>query len=114
MWDNLFKKQICNYVLVKGLPSYVWWLKIDVIMYLLQYIRVLPEGAQCQEDGPFFPTTPRYVIQNGLSINQDILKAPDWIVILCIMVAVLLVMALLIIALVSLYMYYFLKNCIST
>ena len=44
-----------------------------------QYIRVMAEGAQCAEDGPFFPTTPRYVIQSGMGPNRNILVSPDWL-----------------------------------
>lgn len=61
----------------------------------------MAQNAKCTEDGPFFPTTPRYVTQNGIAINQDILKEPDWLVILLLLLAVLLVMILIILALVN-------------
>lgn len=64
-------------------------------------MRVLSEDAQCTEVGPFFPTTARYVIQNGFSLDQDILQAPDWLVILLLFVAILLAICIVIIALVS-------------
>ena len=61
----------------------------------------MTESAQCTENGPFFPTTPRYVTQNGIAIDQDVLKEPDWLVILLLLAAVLLVMVIIILALVS-------------
>ncbi|XP_062464681.1 uncharacterized protein LOC134158598 isoform X3 [Pezoporus occidentalis] len=42
------------------------------------YIRVMPLGGQCYEEGPFFPTTPRYAVQVGIAKNQDLLLKPDW------------------------------------
>jgi len=57
-------------------------------------------NAQCSEDGPFFPTTPRYVIQNGMSVEQDILQSPDWVLIALMCVAILLTVIVVIIALV--------------
>lgn len=71
------------------------------IILFQQYIRVMAQNAQCSEDGPFFPTTPRYIIQNGMSIEQDILQSPDWILIAIMCVAVLLTVIIIIIALVS-------------
>ena len=68
---------------------------------LLQYVRVMSQDAQCTEEGPFFPATSRYIIQNGMSIDQDILKSPDWLVILLLLAAVFLVLILLILTLVS-------------
>lgn len=46
-----------------------------------QYIRVMAKGAQCGEDGPFFATTPRSVIQNGIAIDSQIMITPDWLLI---------------------------------
>ena len=63
-------------------------------------MRVLAEDAQCTETGPFFPTTTRYVIQNGFSLDQDILQAPDWLVILLLFVALILAFCIIVIALV--------------
>ena len=51
------------------------------IVSLLQYVRVMAEGAQCIENGPFFATTPRVVIQNGIAISRDIVIMPDWVLI---------------------------------
>ncbi|CAM4698898.1 unnamed protein product [Caretta caretta] len=42
------------------------------------YIRVMPYGGQCYEDGPFFPTTPRHVIQVGIARIPNLLLKPDW------------------------------------
>lgn len=47
----------------------------------LQLVRVMAKGAQCAEDGPFFSTTPRVVIQNGIAISRDIVIMPDWVLI---------------------------------
>lgn len=58
-------------------------------------------GAQCAEDGPFFATTPRSVIQNGMAISQDILIMPDWLLIGLMMACLLLLMIILVIGLVS-------------
>lgn len=58
-------------------------------------------GAQCAEDGPFFATTPRSVIQNGMAISQDILIMPDWLLIGLMMASLLLLMIILVIGLVS-------------
>lgn len=59
-------------------------------------------GAQCAEDGPFFSTTPRSVIQNGMAISQDILIMPDWLLIGLMMASLLLLMIILVIGLVRL------------
>lgn len=58
-------------------------------------------GAQCAENGPFFSTTPRAVIQNGMAISQDILIMPDWLLIGLMMASFLLLMVILVIGLVS-------------
>ncbi|XP_039352856.1 uncharacterized protein LOC120375904 [Mauremys reevesii] len=42
------------------------------------YVRVMPHGGQCYEDGPFFPTTPRHVIQVGIARIPNLLLKPDW------------------------------------
>ena len=66
-----------------------------------QYIRTMEEDVSCTEDGPFFPPTPRYIVQNGFGVKQDLLKSPDWIVIAAMLIALILSMSILIIALVS-------------
>ncbi|CAB4034339.1 Hypothetical predicted protein, partial [Paramuricea clavata] len=63
------------------------------------YVRVMARGAQCAEDGPFFSTTPRSVIQNGMAISQDILIMPDWLLIGLMMASLLLLMIILVIGL---------------
>lgn len=57
-------------------------------------------GAQCAEDGPFFSTTPRAVIQNGMALSQDIVIMPDWLLIGLMMASLLLLMVVLVIGLV--------------
>ena len=57
-------------------------------------------GAQCAENGPFFSTTPRAVIQNGMAISQDILIMPDWLLIGLMMASLLLLTIILVIGLV--------------
>ena len=59
----------------------------------------MAENAQCSESGPFFPSTPRYIIQNGIALESGILLAPDWLTIglvlgLCVLLSILLVIAL--------------------
>lgn len=68
----------------------------------MQYVKVMDKNTQCSEDGPFFPTTSRYLIQNGISIEQDILKSPDWVLIAILCAAFLLTLIIIVIALVSL------------
>lgn len=38
----------------------------------------MPLGGQCYEEGPFFPTTPRYAVQVGIAKKRDLLLKPDW------------------------------------
>lgn len=38
----------------------------------------MPPGGQCYEEGPFFPTTPRYAVQVGMAKNRELLLKPDW------------------------------------
>ena len=59
-------------------------------------------GAQCGEDGPFFPTTPRIVIQNGIAIDTTILITPDWLLIGLMLGCCFVVILILVLALVSL------------
>lgn len=44
----------------------------------MKYVRVMPLGGQCYEEGPFFPTTPRYAVQVGIAKKPDLLLKPDW------------------------------------
>ena len=67
----------------------------------LQLVRVMAKGAQCAEDGPFFATTPRVVIQNGIAISRDIVIMPDWVIIGAMLGSFALLMVILVIGLVS-------------
>ncbi|XP_067826820.1 uncharacterized protein [Heptranchias perlo] len=51
------------------------------------YVRVMPVGGQCYEDGPFFPTTPRYIIRTGISRTPDLRLKPNWLVICSLLIA---------------------------
>ena len=66
-----------------------------------QYVKVMAQNAQCTEDGPFFPPTARYLIQNGMSLDRNILQSPDWIVMVVLMAALILLCVVIMIALVS-------------
>ena len=61
----------------------------------------MAKGAQCAENGPFFSTTPRVVIQNGIGINSDILIMPDWVLIGAMLGSFVLLMVILVLGLVS-------------
>ena len=61
----------------------------------------MAKGAQCAEDGPFFSTTPRVVIQNGIAISSDILIMPDWVLIGAMLGSFVLLMVILVLGLVS-------------
>ena len=61
----------------------------------------MAEGAQCAENGPFFPTTPRIVIQSGIGPNRNILITPDWLYIGLMLGSFFLLVILLALALVS-------------
>lgn len=69
---------------------------------MLQFVRVMAKGADCAENGPFFPTTPRNVIQNGIAIARDIVVMPDWVLIGAMLGSFALLMIILVIGLVSL------------
>ncbi|XP_043532347.1 uncharacterized protein LOC122540546 [Chiloscyllium plagiosum] len=51
------------------------------------YIRVMPVGGQCYEEGPFFPTTARNMIRIGISRSPDLLLKPDWLLISSLLLA---------------------------
>ncbi|KAJ7418431.1 hypothetical protein BTVI_29285 [Pitangus sulphuratus] len=42
------------------------------------YVRVMPLGGQCYEEGPFLPTTPRFAVQVGIARKRELLLKPDW------------------------------------
>ncbi|KAM4652070.1 uncharacterized protein O3C94_014406 [Discoglossus pictus] len=56
----------------------VYVIKLSSNPYKMMYIRVMPIGGQCYEDGPFFPTAPRHVIRNGIARMSPPLLKPDW------------------------------------
>ena len=62
----------------------------------------MAEGGTCTERGPFFPQTPLYLIQSGVSIRSDILLEPDWVLIGVLVAAS---VATIIILLVALYLF---------
>ena len=76
------------------------WLILAALSFL-QLVRVMAKGAQCAEDGPFFATTPRVVIQNGIAISRDIVIMPDWVLIGAMLGSFALLMVILVIGLVS-------------
>lgn len=51
---------------------------LSIYAHFIKYVRVMPLGGQCYEEGPFFPTTPRYAVQVGIAKNRDLLLKPDW------------------------------------
>ncbi|KAL7981601.1 hypothetical protein Chor_005689 [Crotalus horridus] len=38
----------------------------------------MPFGGQCYEEGPFYPTSPGYVVQVGIAKIPDLVLKPDW------------------------------------
>ncbi|KAM4016320.1 uncharacterized protein ACNLHF_002692 isoform 2-T2 [Anomaloglossus baeobatrachus] len=56
----------------------VYVMKLSNNPHKKMYIRVMLVGGQCYEEGPFFPTTPRHVIRNGIGQMPPILLKPDW------------------------------------
>lgn len=58
--------------------NHLQWQWLVFLLLFIKYIRVLPPGGQCYEEGPFFPTTPRYAVQVGIARKQDLLLKPDW------------------------------------
>lgn len=77
---------------------------------MLQFVRVMAKGADCAENGPFFPTTPRNVIQNGIAIARDIVVMPDWVLIGAMLGSFALLMIILVIGLVSLVFFFVLSQ----
>ena len=61
----------------------------------------MAQGAQCAENGPFFPPTSGYIIQNGISVSSDILKTPDWEIIFILLGTAFMAMVFMLLALVS-------------
>ncbi|XP_062894530.1 uncharacterized protein LOC134340887 [Mobula hypostoma] len=52
------------------------------------YVRVMPVGGQCYEEGPFFPTSPSSFIRMGIRRAQDLHFNPDWFIISSLLAAV--------------------------
>ncbi|KAG8569337.1 hypothetical protein GDO81_014374 [Engystomops pustulosus] len=56
----------------------VYVMKQSNNQYKKMYIRVMLVGGQCYEEGPFFPTTPRHLIRNGIGQIPPLPLKPDW------------------------------------
>lgn len=52
----------------------------------------------CTELGPFFPQTPRYLIQSGITLRSSILLEPDWLFIGLLIASSIIIVLLLILA----------------
>lgn len=63
------------------------------------YVTVVGTGGTCTETGPFFPQTPRYMIQSGLGLRNSILLEPDWLLILILILCFIAIIAILLLAL---------------
>lgn len=57
------------------------------------------EGGTCTEQGPYFPPTPLYFVQNGLTLDSTILLEPDWFMIAMLLLVSILVVSILVVAL---------------
>ena len=68
-------------------------------MYYHSLFSVVGTGGQCTETGPFFPQTPRYMIQSGLGLRSSILLEPDWLLIGLLILSFLVIIAILLLAL---------------
>ncbi|TRZ10363.1 hypothetical protein HGM15179_016757 [Zosterops borbonicus] len=42
------------------------------------YVRVMPAGGRCPQDGPFLPSSPRVAVQLGMGRRKELLLSPDW------------------------------------
>lgn len=60
---------------------------------VLQYVRVMPAGGQCYEEGPFFPSVPRFAVQVGIGRRRELLLSPDRAAIAGVTTGLLLVLA---------------------
>ena len=67
---------------------------------VIQYVRVTEANTECPEVGPYFPFTSGTAVQMGMTRNDDILLAPDWILIGSVIAGAVGVMLLILIALV--------------
>ena len=64
-------------------------------------VRVVGEAGQCPDTGPFFPMSPSNVIQLGINRSDDILQAPNWVLIGSMLAGGVAILGIVIIALVS-------------
>ncbi|XP_058050647.1 uncharacterized protein LOC131203934 [Ahaetulla prasina] len=62
-------------------------LRLSSNQHKKMYIRILPFGGQCYEEGPFYPTTPGYVVQVGIAKIPALVLKPDWPAIIGITIA---------------------------
>ena len=73
----------------------------------------MTRGAQCAEDGPFFATTPRAIIQNGIALDPTILITPDWLLIGLMLVCFFVLVLILVIGLVCGIMIHIKFDCVK-
>ncbi|XP_058270321.1 uncharacterized protein si:dkey-103g5.4 isoform X4 [Hemibagrus wyckioides] len=59
----------------------VYVLKLSSNQHKHVYVKVLPAGGDCYDNGPFFPTDPHHMIRVGITIQRQVLLRPDWWVI---------------------------------
>ncbi|XP_041098190.1 uncharacterized protein si:dkey-103g5.4 isoform X2 [Polyodon spathula] len=71
----------------------VYVLKLNSNQHKKMSLRVMPVGGQCYEEGPFFPTIPRHVIQIGIARSRtaSLLLRPDWPVIVGLLIGALVI-----------------------
>ncbi|KAK6469303.1 hypothetical protein HHUSO_G32740 [Huso huso] len=71
----------------------VYVLKLNSNQHKKMYLRVMPVGGQCYEEGPFFPTVPRHVIRIGIArpSTASLLLRPDWLVIVGLLIGALVI-----------------------
>ncbi|XP_013912366.1 PREDICTED: uncharacterized protein LOC106541438 [Thamnophis sirtalis] len=67
----------------------------------MKYIRMLPFGGQCYEEGPFYPTTPAHVVQVGIAKIADLVLKPDWPAIIGILIALIFLILIYLVLIVS-------------
>ncbi len=53
----------------------------DVLVWSLQYVRVVPAGGECYDTGPFFPSDPHHLTRMGIAQRRQLLLRPDWLMI---------------------------------
>nr|XP_034995790.1 uncharacterized protein LOC118097186 isoform X5 [Zootoca vivipara] len=63
-------------------------LRLSSNQHKRMYVRVMPYGGQCYDEGPFFPTTPRHMVQVGVARIPDLILKPDWRAIIGIIIGV--------------------------